>query len=212
MIINLAGESIRGYWTKKKRSTLRVSRLSVTKALVNACMPMGDNAPVLISASATGYYGDREEEILTEQSSPGESFLSELTSDWEQEALHFNNASTKVALLRFGVVLGRNGGLIAALKPIYDIGIGGTLGKGDQWWPWIHIEDVVAIIKFVIERKLAGPVNVVSPSPERQKTFSQKFSRSLGKPNIFGVPETMIKIVAGGLHPPYSSVIPRFLP
>ena len=199
VVINLAGESIRGYWTKRKRNTLRTSRVLATRALVNAFKPLGDNGPVLISASATGYYGDRKDEKLTEQSSRGTSFLSELTSAWEEEALHFNNPSEKVALLRFGVVLGGNGGLVAGLRPIYNIGMGGTLGKGNQWWPWIHIEDVTAIIKFVIDQQLAGPVNVVSPFPERQTMFSQKFARSLARPNIFRIPATMIKVAAGGL-------------
>ena len=111
VVINLAGETIRGYWTNRKRNKLRTSRILATRALVNAFKPLGDNGPVLISASATGYYGDRKEEKLTEQSSRGTSFLSELTSAWEEEALHFNNPSEKVALLRFGVVLGGNGGV-----------------------------------------------------------------------------------------------------
>ena len=199
VVINLAGESIQGYWTKRKRDTLRTSRILATRALVNAFKPLGDNGPVLISASATGYYGDRKDEKLTEQSAPGTSFLSELTSAWEEEALHFNNSLSKVSLLRFGVVLGGNGGLVAGLRPIYNIGMGGTLGNGNQWWPWVHIEDVVAIIKFVIDHQLAGPVNVVSPFPERQKMFSQKFAKSLGRPNIFRVPGSMIKLAAGGL-------------
>ena len=199
VIINLAGESIRGYWTKGKQDTLRTSRLLATRALVEAFKPAGDQIPLLISASATGFYGDRGEEQLTEQSIAGKSFLSGLTSDWEEEALRFRNSLENVALLRFGVVLGQDGGLVAGLKPIYKLGLGGTLGKGNQWWPWIHIDDVVEIVKFIIGRKLTGPVNVVSPLPERQKTFSQKFAKHLGRPNIFTVPETMIKIAAGGL-------------
>ncbi len=199
VIINLAGESIRGYWTKGKQDTLRSSRLLATRALVDAFRPAGDHLPLLISASATGFYGDRGEEKLTEQSIAGNSFLSGLTSDWEKEALRFRNSLENVSLLRFGVVLGEKGGLVAGLKPIYKLGLGGTLGKGNQWWPWIHIDDVVEIVKFVIGRKLTGPVNVVSPSPERQKPFSQKLAKHFGRPNIFTVPERMIKIAAGGL-------------
>ena len=199
VIINLAGESIRGYWTKGKQDTLRTSRLLATRALVEALKPAGDQIPLLISASATGFYGDRGEEQLTEQSIAGKSFLSGLTSDWEEEALRFRNSLENVALLRFGVVLGEKGGLVAGLKPIYKLGLGGTLGKGNQWWPWIHIDDVVEIVKFVIGRKLTGPVNVVSPSPARQKRFSQKLAKHFGRPNIFTVPERMIKIAAGGL-------------
>ena len=199
VIINLAGESIRGYWTSKKRDMLRTSRLSATRALVTAVNELRGYEPMLISASAIGYYGDRGEEILSEQSTQGNSFLSELTSDWEEEAMRLNNASNKVVLLRLGVVLGSGGGLVAALKPIYNMGLGGTLGKGNQWWSWIHIDDVIGVIKFVISQKLSGPVNLVSPNPERQKAFSQKFAKLLGRRTIFGLPEFVIKIASGGV-------------
>ena len=199
VIINLVGESIRGYWTSKKRDMLRTSRLSATRALVTAVNELRGYEPMLISASAIGYYGDRGEEILSEQSAQGNSFLSELTTDWEEEAMRLNNASNKVVLLRLGVVLGSGGGLVAGLKPIYNMGLGGTLGKGNQWWSWIHIDDVIGVIKFVISQKLSGPVNLVSPNPERQKAFSEKFAKLLGRRTIFELPAFVIKIASGGV-------------
>src|SRR2546429_8544109 len=170
-VVNLAGASVAGgRWTKGRKELLRTSRIETTRALVGALAKMNMRPRVLVSASAIGIYGDRGDEVLTEESKPGTDFLTGLAREWEAEALKAEALGIRVVLARFGIILAQHGGALAKMLPPFKLGVGGKLGSGQQWMSWITLEDVVGIIRLAIENgAIRGAMNVVAPQAVQNK-------------------------------------------
>ena len=166
-VVNLAGASIAdGRWSAERKALLRSSRIDTTRSLVTALAKMNARPRVLVSASATGIYGNRGDELLTEESQPGNDFLSNMAKDWESEALRAEAIGIRVVLARFGIVLSRQGGALPAMMFPFRFFAGGKIGSGQQWMSWIALEDVVEILRLAIENgNIRGPINVISPQP-----------------------------------------------
>ncbi|MEM2493674.1 MAG: TIGR01777 family oxidoreductase [Nitrososphaerota archaeon] len=197
-IVHLAGETVAGRWTNAKKKAIRDSRVVSTRNLVNALAPLSARPRVLISASAIGYYGDRGEEALTEDSSPGSDFLAQVCRDWESEAARAESFGIRVVRLRIGLVLGPGGGALQAMLPLFKLGLGGPMGSGNQFWSWVHRDDVAGAIAFALEREdLRGPINVTAPQPVRQREFARALGRVLRRPAILPAPAFALKIALG---------------
>ncbi len=199
-VIHLAAESIAGRWTDAKKRAIRESRIVGTRNLVEGLSKLSSRPKVLISASAIGYYGDRGEEMLTEDASPGADFIGKLCQEWEREAAKAQDVGMRVVRLRTGLVLGPDGGALQAMLPLFKLGLGGPLGSGRQWWPWIHRDDAVGLIVYALEKSnLSGPVNVTAPQTVRQKEFAHVLGRLLRRPAFIPAPALALKIVLGEL-------------
>ncbi|MCS7198506.1 MAG: TIGR01777 family oxidoreductase [Candidatus Bipolaricaulota bacterium] len=197
-VVHLAGETVVGRWTDAKKKAIRDSRVLSTRELVNALAQLSIRPKVLISASAIGYYGNRGEEPLTEDSSPGSDFLAQVCQDWESEAARAESLGIRVVRLRIGLLLGPGGGALQAILPLFKLGLGGPLGLGNQFWSWVHRDDVVGAIAFALERdELRGPVNMTAPNPVRQREFAQVLGRVLRRPAVLLTPAFALKIVLG---------------
>jgi len=195
-LINLAGRSIFNRWSERYKKQIYNSRILTTHNLVEA-MP-DDKEVVLCSTSAVGYYGDRAEEILNEEALPGDDFLAKVSIDWEKEALLAEKKGARVAVMRFGVVLGKNGGALAKMIPAFKSFAGGPIGSGKQWFPWIHLEDLISAVMFIIENQdIKGPVNFCAPNPVRNRDFAKALGRILGRPSFMKVPSFMIRTLMG---------------
>ncbi len=196
IVVNLAGKNIFGYWTKAFKKALYDSRILTTRNVVAALSD--DRDQVLLSTSAVGYYGDRGEEVLTETSSPGNDFLARLSVDWEAAALEAEKKRTRVALMRFGIVLGKGGGVISKMEPAFKKFLGGPLGSGNQWFPWIHLKDLLACIdKLMSDESISGPVNFTSPGPVRQKDLSKAVGSALNRPSFMPAPAFAMRLLLG---------------
>ncbi|HKF26527.1 MAG TPA: TIGR01777 family oxidoreductase [Candidatus Acidoferrum sp.] len=198
-VVNLAGASIAGgRWTASRKRLLRASRVDVTRALVAALGKMNGKPSLLVSASATGFYANRGDDILTESSTPGEGFLANLAKDWEAEALRAEMFRTRVVLPRFGIILAENGGALPKMMLPFRMGVGGRIASGQQWMPWVALNDVVEIIRFVLTtRDVRGPVNVVAPEPVRNADFTRALAGALHRPALVSVPALALKLVLG---------------
>ena len=198
-VVNLAGASIAdGRWTASRKRLLRTSRVDATRALVAVLGKMNAKPSVLISASAIGFYGNRGDEVLTESSVPGSDFLSDLARDWEAEALRAEAFRTRVVLLRFGIILAKHGGALSKMMLPFRLGVGGRIVSGQQWMPWVALDDVVEIIKFVLStRDVSGPINVVAPEPVRNVEFTRALAEALHRPALFPAPAIALKIALG---------------
>jgi uncharacterized protein (TIGR01777 family) len=199
IIINLAGASIAGKrWTKKYKKILYDSRIETTKNIIESIRQKDTKLKTLINISATGIYGFRKDEELDENAQPGNDFLANLCIDWEKEALKANDKGIKTVILRTGIVLSRNGGALKKLLVPYRYFIGGYQGNGNQWMPWIHIKDLISIIKgSIIDRDLDGIINCVSPEPTTNKEFSKTIGKIMKRPSIFPVPGLILRILLG---------------
>ena len=197
-VINLNGRSIsQGRWTPVVKDELRASRLDATRTIVDVIGRAAAPPPLLINASATGFYGDRGDEVLDEKSEPGQGFLADLSREWEAAAKEAQSESTRVVLLRLGMVLGKGAALEKMLPP-FKIGFGGPMGSGSQWWPWIAISDVVGVVDHVLEhRGIRGPVNLVAPEAVTSKGFARALGEYLGRPAIVPAPAFAIKLALG---------------
>jgi uncharacterized protein len=195
-VVNLAGKSIFTPWTNKAKQEIYDSRILTTRNLV-AALPQ-DRETILCSTSAVGYYGDRGEDILTEDQPSGDNFLAEVGRDWEAEALAAGKKGARVVLPRFGIVLDRDGGAMAKMIPAFRMFVGGALGSGRQWFPWIHLNDLVAALCFLIETPgLRGPFNCSAPEPVRNAELAKTLGRKLHRPACMPAPAFMIKLVLG---------------
>lgn len=192
--INMAGESIAGQrWSESRKQKLRNSRVQLTKNLVSSLNEAGVNS--LVSFSATGFYGDRGDEILTEESQAGEGFLGNLASDWEHAAKTFTG---RLCIPRVGVVLARDGGALEKLAPVFKMGLGGPIGNGTQWMSWIHLRDVVNLVCFLLEtRSVEGVFNAVSPEPATNAEFSKTLAQQFHRPSVLKVPSFAMKLALG---------------
>jgi len=196
-IINLAGSSIFSKWTKESKQMLRDSRVLTTRNLV-AALAAGDRRQLFCSTSAPGYYGPRGDEELTEASPPGQDFLARLAQDWEAEALKARDLGIRTVITRFGIVLGKEGGMLEQLVPVFKRFVGGPVGSGEQWLSWIHQQDLVRAYLFLLEHPdLAGPVNFTSPNPVRNRDFAQALGRVLSRPSFMPAPAFMMRLMLG---------------
>lgn len=199
-IVHLLGEPVAGRWTRAKKDAIRASRVDGTRRLVDAieALPAERRPRVLVSASAIGLYGDRGDEVLTETSSPGSDFLADVCVQWEREAARAESLGVRTVMLRIGLVMSREGGALGAMLPAFRMGLGGSMGSGAQWWPWIHIDDLVGLVRLALEREeLRGPLNATAPSPERQRDFAKVLARVLGRPAFLPAPAFALRAALG---------------
>ena len=198
-VVNLAGAPVAGgRWTERRKGGIKESRVRSTRALVEAMLRSRTKPAVLVNASAVGYYGDRADERLTEHSSAGTDFLAEVCSAWESEAARAEAAGVRVALLRFGVVLGPEGGALARMLLPFKLGLGGRLGSGRQYMSWIHADDAAGLARFAIEHdKARGPLNAVAPGSVTNADFSRALAAVLGRPCFLSAPAALLRLVFG---------------
>ncbi len=199
-VIHLCGENIFGRWTRRKKQTIRESRISSTRFLARTLADLNPAPKVFLCASAVGIYGSAGDEILTETSPAGEGFLAEVCRDWEAACEPAIQAGIRTVHLRFGMVLGADGGALKQMRPIFRKGLGGPLGSGRQWTSWISIEDAVRAIVFCMENEtLRGPVNVTSPQPVPNREFAKTLGRALHRPALIPAPRIALRILFGQL-------------
>jgi len=198
-VVNLAGASIAdGRWSAERKAVLHASRIDTTRALVTALAKMNARPRVLVSASANGFYGNRGDELLTEDSQPGDDFLSTLAKDWETEALKAEALGIRVVLARFGIVLARNGGALPAMMLPFRFFAGGKTGSGKQWMSWIALDDVIEILRLAIENgNVRGPINVISPQPVQNAEFTKALASAMHRPALFPAPAFALRLVLG---------------
>jgi len=198
-VVNLSGSNIAGgRWTARRKAELRSSRVDTTRLLVDALSQLRQKPRAFLSASATGIYGNRADEVLTEDSEPGTDFLAMLARDWEAEARRAEPLGIRTVLLRFGVILARNGGALPLMLLPFRFGVGGRLGSGRQWFSWITLEDSIAIVRAaIVNDGLSGPVNVVAPNPVQNAKFTRIVAKVLRRPAIFPTPAFALRAVLG---------------
>jgi uncharacterized protein len=203
-IVNLAGESVFGFWTKSKMRRIRESRVALTNRIVDALAECRDRPGVFVNASASGAYGHRGDELLTETSARGAGFLADVCAEWELAANRARELGIRVVLLRTGMVLGKDGGAWPLLRRLFGFCLGGRLGCGKQWVPWIHIEDEAGMILHAIENPgLSGPVNLAAPNPVTNAEFTRAVARAVKRPAVCHAPAFALKLALGG----FSSVV-----
>ena len=198
-VVNLAGAKIVDpphRWTNARKGELRRSRIETTRLLVEAIEASGTPPAVLASSSAIGYYGPRGDDELDEQEPAGSDFLARLAAEWEATAQRASGR-TRVALLRGGLALGADGGVLASLSPIFKLGLGGPWGDGSEWWSWVHIEDQVRLTLFLLDGSLDGPVNVTAPNPVTVGAFAKALGHALGRPAVARVPAFALRAALG---------------
>ena len=197
-VVNLAGEPIADKrWTHAQKQKLCDSRWAITQRLSELIQASETPPAVLISGSATGYYGDLGEVVVTEEEPPHNEFTHKLCARWEQIASSAQSDRTRVCLLRTGVVLARSGGILGKMVPPFKLGLGGPIGNGRQYLAWIHIDDMVNGILWLLDNDLRGPFNMVSPYPVRNEQFSHALGQALNRPAFLRVPATAIRLLMG---------------
>jgi len=198
-VVHLAGASIAaGRWTAERKKILRQSRVDATRNLVTGLLQLDQRPQVLVAASAVGYYGDRGDEVLTEESAPGEGFLAQLAQDWEKEAARAADFGIRTVMLRFGVILAPHGGALERMLLPFQLGLGGRLGSGRQWMSWLTLPDAVGLIRHALGNdSLQGPVNAVAHSPVTNAEFTKMLGRVLRRPTIFPVPAFALRVALG---------------
>ena len=197
-IVNLAGEPIAQRWDAKRKAAIRQSRLTTTSLLAAAIARLRRPPRVLLSGSAVGYYGDRRDEELDEDSSPGSDFLAEVAVAWERAADSARQAGTRVVLLRTGIVLSPAGGALRKMLMPFKFGLGGRIGSGTQWMSWITLDDWVRAAEFALSADtMSGPANLVAPSPVPNAEFTTTLARVLGRPTLGIVPELAVDLLFG---------------
>ncbi|HCR3981315.1 TPA: TIGR01777 family oxidoreductase [Kluyvera ascorbata] len=197
-VVNLAGEPIADKrWTHAQKQKLCDSRWAITQRISELIQASETPPAVLISGSATGYYGDLGEVVVTEEEPPHNEFTHKLCARWEQIASSAQSDRTRVCLLRTGVVLARSGGILGKMVPPFKLGLGGPIGNGRQYLAWIHIDDMVNGILWLLNKDLRGPFNMVSPYPVRNEQFSHALGQALNRPAFLRVPATAIRLLMG---------------
>ncbi|WP_419926294.1 TIGR01777 family oxidoreductase [Candidatus Poriferisocius sp.] len=197
-VVNLAGAGIgERRWSQRRKRELRLSRVDATELLVEAMAAADDPPSALVAGSAVGFYGDRGDDVLDEQSGPGTGFLATLTADWEAAANSASSAGIRVALARTGLVVSDNASFLTRMLPLFKLGLGGPLGDGRQWWPWIALEDEVRALAFLLEADIAGPVNLCSPNPATNREFTRALASVLRRPAALPVPRFGPRLLLG---------------
>jgi uncharacterized protein (TIGR01777 family) len=198
-VVNLMGEPVAQYWTLQSRPLIRDSRVVGTRLLVEALKAIDQESRprTLISQSAVGYYGPRDEQPLGEDATPGADFLADIVVAWEREA-HAADELMRVVVTRTGVVLSTAGGALARMLPFFRLGVGGPVAGGRQYVPWVHIDDVIGAIRFaLVEPNVRGPVNVTAPAPVTNAEFSKVLARALHRPAVMRVPALALRALYG---------------
>ncbi len=201
LVYHLAGEPVasRRRWSREKKRRIEDSRVLGTRAVVDA-IGKARARPALVCASAIGFYGDRGDELLTESTGPGDGFLADVCRKWEAEAAAAERHGVRVARMRIGLVLSREGGALRRILPLFRAGLAGRLGSGRQWMPWIHIDDVVALLRHAgLHPDLVGPVNTVAPHAVTNATFTRALGRVLHRPTLLAVPTFALRLARGEL-------------
>ena len=196
LVVNLAGKSIFKRWNESYKKQIYDSRILTTRNVVDA-LP-ADQSVVLCSASGAGYYGNRGDDILKEDEIPGDDFLASVSIDWETEALRATEKGIRVALMRFGVILGKEGGALARMIPAFKSFVGGPIGSGSQWFPWMHLTDLMAAILFITEQPAVdGPLNFCAPKPVTNRELANTLGDVLSRPAFMPAPAFMVRTVLG---------------
>lgn len=197
-VINLAGEPVAQRWNEKVKQAIYSSRVDGTRKLVSAMEKLRHKPSVLVSASAVGIYGDRGDEILTEESAPGNDFLAHVCLGWEREALRARESGIRVVLLRIAIVLGRNGGALKQMLIPFRLGLGGPLGTGKQWMPWIQWDDLVRLFVFAAEHEeVHGALNASAPQPVINTQFTKALAQAVHRPAGMPVPKFALRMALG---------------
>ena len=200
-VVHLSGESIFAglrRWTTAKRIRIRESRVGTTALLARTLVGLSRKPGVLVLITGSGFYGDRGDELLTEESPGGTGFLADVSREWEAAALPATAAGVRVVSLRTGLVLDRRGGLLGPLLPPFRLGVGGPIGRGRRYWSWITIDDLIAVFRFALEASgLAGPVNTASPNPVTNGEFARVLGRVLARPALIPVPPLLLRLLFG---------------
>lgn len=198
-VINLTGAPIGGRrWSKSYMKEIRNSRIEITQLLAEALCGCENVPQTFISASAAGFYGDAGDKILTEDSPQGNDFLANICAEWENASGNVLKENIRLVNIRTGIVLSNEGGALSKMLLPYKLFLGGPLGNGNQWFPWIHVKDEVGAIIFTIDNdKINGPVNLTAPNPVKMKELSKSLGRALNRPSFFKVPKFALRMVAG---------------
>jgi len=199
VIVNLAGAPLfSSRWSEARKQQIRDSRIGLTQQLVRFIASLQHKPDLLISGSAIGIYGDQGNTVLTEQSIGKADFGQQLCHDWEQAALQAENLGVRVCLIRTGLVLGKNGGLLERMLPAFKFGLGGRLGNGLQWMSWIHLSDWLAIVNtFIDHSQLSGAFNATAPNPVTNQSFSEQLAKQLHRPALLPMPNFVLKPLLG---------------
>jgi hypothetical protein len=200
-VVHLAGAGIADErWTKERKRIIRDSRVVGTRVLVDSLQKLENPPRAFVSASAIGYYGDRKDEILNEDSPPGKDFLSGVGVEWEAEANKAADFGARVVRLRIGIVLSTEGGALKEMLTPFKMGVGGAVGKGQQFVSWIHLRDLIRVIQFALENEnLNGAVNATAPNPVRNAEFAEKLGVALHRPSLVPVPAFALRLMFGEL-------------
>jgi uncharacterized protein len=198
-VIHLAGEPVGQRWNSAVKQRIRDSRVLGTRRLVDAIARVSHKPKALLCASAVGYYGDRGDEVLTENSAPGAGFLADLCQQWEAEADRAAAFGLRVVKLRIGVVLGNDGGALPQIVRAFRAMLGGRLGSGKQWMPWVHVADVAELFVYAAENELSGVFNATAPNPVTNADFTRELASALHRPAPFAVPPLALKLGFGEL-------------
>jgi uncharacterized protein (TIGR01777 family) len=198
-VIHLAGENVSGLrWTEEKKKAIRDSRVFGTRSLIETFDKLKAKPKAFVSGSAIGFYGDRGDEVMTESSPAGKTYLSEVCKEWEAESRRAEDMGIRTVLLRTGIVLSKDGGALATMMTPFKLGVGGVVGSGKQWMSWISLDDVVGIINFALENEsVRGAVNVVAPNPVTNEEFTKTLGSVLYRPTFLPLPEFAVHMVFG---------------
>jgi uncharacterized protein (TIGR01777 family) len=213
-VVHLAGAGIGDHrWTDDYKQEIRASRVNGTTAIATAIATAASPPRVLVSGSAVGYYGDTGENAADESTPSGEGFLASVVREWEAAGKPAAEAGVRVATIRTGIVLSRDGGLLGQVLPLFRLGLGGRLGSGRQWMSWVSIADHVAAVRFLLDNDdISGPVNVTAPEPARNREFTKALARVVHRPAIAIVPSPALKLALGGFAEEGALVSQRVLP
>jgi uncharacterized protein len=198
-VIHLAGENVSGLrWTDEKKKAIRDSRVFGTRTMIEAFAKLEKKPKVFITGSAIGFYGDRDDDEMTETSAAGDTFLAKVCKEWEAESRRAEDMGIRTVLLRTGIVLSKDGGALATMLTPFKLGVGGVVGSGQQWMSWVSLDDVVAIINFALENEsLRGAINAASPNPVTNEEFTKTLGSVLYRPTFLPLPEFAVNLVFG---------------
>jgi uncharacterized protein (TIGR01777 family) len=208
-VIHLAGESVVGRWTEEKKNAIRDSRVLGTRNLTTALAQSKAKPRVFVCASAVGFYGNRGDEVMSEESPSGQGFLPEVCRQWEDASRIAADAGIRTVNIRMGLVLSAKGGALGSMLTPFKLGLGGRIGSGRQWWSWIHVDDIVGGIHHAMRTEsgvsgtsistVSGPLNLVAPNPVRNVEFTKVLASVLGRPAFFPVPGSALRLAFGGM-------------
>ncbi len=199
VVVHLAGENVSGLrWTEEKKKAIRDSRVLGTRNVVNAVSKLSRKPTTLIASSAIGFYGERGDEEVTESSAAGDTFLSDVSRDWEAESRRAEDGGIRTVLLRTGIVLSKDGGALSTMLTPFRLGLGGVVGSGKQWMSWISLDDEISIINFAIENEnIRGAINAVAPNPVTNAEFTKTLGDVLSRPTFLPLPQFAVSMIFG---------------